>query len=110
MELGGKCPLIVDESAIIDFASTKVAFGKTLNSGQICIAPDYVFVHESKIKDFVKACEAKFKAFYGDNEDGSEIQGHMINDFHCQRVAELLKTAGGTVICGGKVNFEAKHV
>ena len=50
LELGGKCPMIVDHNAQIDFTSAKAAFGKTFNSGQICIAPDYVFVHESKVK------------------------------------------------------------
>lgn len=110
LELGGKCPLIVDDTCNIDFTCTKVAFGKTLNSGQICIAPDYVFVHESKLKEFVKQCEARFKEFYGSNPEGSELQGHMINDFHTDRVAELLRTAGGTVICGGKVNRETKHI
>jgi len=65
--------MIVDETAVIDFTSTKAAFAKTLNSGQICIAPDYVFVHESKIKEFIKSCAAKFKEFYGDSMEGSEI-------------------------------------
>ena len=55
LELGGKCPLVVDHDAEMDFSSGKIAFGKTLNSGQICIAPDYVFVHESRIKEFIES-------------------------------------------------------
>jgi len=55
LELGGKCPLIVDHNAAMPFTSGKVAFGKTINSGQICIAPDYVFVHESRIKEFIES-------------------------------------------------------
>jgi len=47
--------MIVDYNAAIDFTSSKAAFGKTFNSGQICIAPDYVFVHESKVKEFIEA-------------------------------------------------------
>lgn len=110
LELGGKCPLIVDHSASIDFASTKVAFGSTLNSGQICIAPDYLFVHESKLQDFIRDVEVKFKQLYGEKPNGSDVQGHMINDFHTNRVAELLEGAGGKIICGGKVNREAKYI
>ena len=73
LELGGKCPLIIDHSANIDFSSTKAAMAKTMNSGQICIAPDYVFVHESKLKEFVKECELRFKRMYGEKPEGSEL-------------------------------------
>jgi len=45
----------------MDFSAGKIAFGKTINSGQICIAPDYVFVHESRIKEFIEAVQVKFK-------------------------------------------------
>ena len=90
LELGGKCPLVVDYNAQIDFTSSKVAFGKTINSGQICIAPDYVFVHESRIKEFIEAVQLKFKQMYGERLEGSEYQGKMINDFHTDRVQKLI--------------------
>ena len=83
LELGGKCPLVVDHDSAIEFASIKAAFGKTVNSGQICISPDYVFVHESRLKDFVEAVQLRFKEMYGEKPDGCEYQGKMINDFHC---------------------------
>lgn len=47
---------------------------------------------------------------FGEKPEGCELQGKMINDFHCKRVKGLLETAGGTVICGGKVNLEARHI
>ena len=61
LELGGKCPMIVDYNAQIEFTSSKAAFGKCFNSGQICIAPDYIFVHESKVKEFIEEVQVKFK-------------------------------------------------
>lgn len=110
LELGGKCPLIVDHNAQMDFSSAKIAFGKTINSGQICIAPDYVFVHESRIKEFIESVQLRFKEMYGEKPDGSELQGKMINDFHTDRVAKLIDGAGGTLICGGKVNKKVRHI
>lgn len=110
LELGGKCPLIVDHSAAMDFSTGKIAFGKTVNSGQICIAPDYVFVHESRIKEFVEGIQVKFKQMYGEKPEGSEFQGKMINDFHTERVKKLIDTAGGKIVCGGNMNKEARHI
>lgn len=53
LELGGKSPTIIDESASAPYAATKILFGKLPNCGQICIAPDYIFCHESKIQEFI---------------------------------------------------------
>lgn len=110
LELGGKCPAVIDHDAQMDFTASKISFGKFFNSGQICIAPDYVFVHESRVKEFVQQIEVAHKSMFGEKPEGCELQGKMINDFHCKRVKGLLETAGGTVICGGKVNLEARHI
>jgi len=69
-----------------------------------------VFVHETMLKDFVKQVEIRWKQMYGEKPTGDENMGKMVNDFHTNRVAQLLETAGGTVICGGKVNREAKYI
>ena len=64
MELGGKCPTIVDQGCDISNAAAKVSFGRFSNSGQTCIAPDHVYVHEN-IKDiFLRDLEAKVKCMY----------------------------------------------
>ena len=110
MELGGKCPLVIDENANMDFTATKVGWGKTVNSGQICIAPDYVFVHESRAKEFIESVTVKIKQMYGEKPEGSEYMGKMINTFHTERVQNLIKGAGGTLVCGGTTNLEAKHI
>lgn len=76
----------------------------------ICIAPDYVFVHESRIKEFIEAVQIKFKMMYGEKPEGSEFQGKMINDFHTDRVQKLIEGAGGTLVCGGGVNKAVRHI
>lgn len=68
LELGGKCPMIVDEGADLTNAATKCAFAKTINSGQTCIAPDYVLVHEKLLKEFVTLVKKKFEEFYPDKD------------------------------------------
>lgn len=110
LELGGKCPFIVDSDADINTAATKCMMAKTLNSGQVCIAPDYVMVHEKVLKRFVEACQRKLKDFFDDPSKLSAYQGMMVNKFHTERMKRVIATSGGKVVCGGQVNIEARHV
>ena len=73
LELGGKCPAIIDHDAQMDFTSSKISFGKFFNSGQICISPDYVFVHETRVKEFVKQIEEAHKSMFGEKPTGCEL-------------------------------------
>ena len=68
LELGGKCPFIVDQDADINTAASKCMWAKTLNSGQVCIAPDYVLVHEKRLKAFVEACQQKLQEYFPDKD------------------------------------------
>jgi aldehyde dehydrogenase (NAD+) len=63
LELGGKSPVIVDETADIPVAARRIAFGKVLNAGQTCIAPDYLFIHESVKEAFVEAYRSALQEF-----------------------------------------------
>jgi aldehyde dehydrogenase (NAD+) len=110
LELGGKCPFIVDIDADINTAATKCMSAKTLNSGQVCIAPDYVLVHEKVLKKFVEKCQEKLKDFFGDPSKLSPFQGMMVNKFHTERIQRVIATSGGKIVCGGKVNVEGRHV
>jgi aldehyde dehydrogenase (NAD+) len=69
LELGGKSPVFVDENTNIDHAAAKVAWLKCMNAGQICIAPDYVLVHERVHDAFVQALVKKIRSFYGETEE-----------------------------------------
>jgi len=98
LELGGKSPCIVDDSADISAAARRIAFGKALNSGQTCVAPDYLLVQE-KIKDKLMAeISACWDAFYG-NALESPQWPRMVNEKHYRRVMALI--AGEKVYCGG---------
>jgi aldehyde dehydrogenase (NAD+) len=110
LELGGKCPSVVDTSADINFAANKVAFGRFNNSGQTCLAPDYAIVHESVKDQFVDALQKQLRNMYGNEENGSPDMGKIITDWHCDRLKSLIDSSKGKVVCGGKVNRNIKYV
>ncbi len=105
LELGGKSPTIVDETANIATAAKRIAWGKFLNSGQICIAPDYVLVHESKKDAFVEAVNKTLNDFFGNNAAESPAYTHMVNEKHTARVVGYIQDSvskGAKVLRGGK--------
>jgi len=86
LELGGKSPTIVDETANIDLAAKRVAWGKYVNNGQVCIAPDYLFVHESKKEEFITAFKKYMKEFYSNNPAQETSYARIVNNRHYHRV------------------------
>lgn len=102
LELGGKSPVIVDKTANVDEAARKIAWGKFYNSGQICIAPDYLLVHEAIRDEFLAKLRANMSAFY------TEGRGSMIvNDRHAARVKRLVDDAvarGAEIVAGGAMH------
>ncbi|HEY2092473.1 MAG TPA: aldehyde dehydrogenase family protein [Thermoanaerobaculia bacterium] len=84
LELGGKSPVIVDRSANLDEAARKIAWGKFFNSGQICIAPDYLLVDESIRAPFAEKLRAAIDAM------GADSRGILVNEQHAARVRQLL--------------------
>lgn len=106
LELGGKSPAIVDESAEISSSAQKIAWGKFLNNGQTCIAPDYLYVHEKINFQFLQALEHAIAGFYG---TGSEIAtskdyARIVNKRHFNRIKHLVDEAvllGAKILIGG---------
>lgn len=90
LELGGKSPCIVDESANLSLAAKRLVFGKFLNCGQTCVAPDYVLVHESARDAFVDKVLYWTKRMYGEHPLENSAYGKMINEKHFQRVLGLI--------------------
>ncbi|MFR2266006.1 MAG: aldehyde dehydrogenase family protein, partial [Clostridium sp.] len=86
LELGGKSPVIVDKSANIRSAADKIIWGKTVNAGQTCVAPDYVMVHESIKNELIKEMKRSINDFYGDDIKVSESLGRIINERHFNRL------------------------
>lgn len=113
LELGGKSPTIVDETANLKIAAQRIAFGKWLNNGQVCIAPDYVLVHESISKEFMDQIKKALNSFYGKDASASESYNRIVNDKHYQRVEGYLQDAlekGATLAHGGKSDGEQNYM
>ena len=102
LELGGKSPCIVDASANIKLAAKRIVFGKYLNCGQTCVAPDYILC-ERGVKDaFVKAVVEEIKKQYGDEPLKNKDYGKIINEKHFTRLCGLIDEK--KVIIGGNTN------
>jgi aldehyde dehydrogenase (NAD+) len=112
LELGGKNPVIIDETADLDDTAKKIVWGKFLNGGQTCVAPDYAYVHESICDKFFKIVTEKLEIAYKelkDNDKNNRNFTHIINDHHYSRLKMLYDDAlknGATTIAGG--NFDSK--
>jgi aldehyde dehydrogenase (NAD+) len=104
LELGGKSPVVIDESANIAKAAKSVVWGKFANCGQTCIAPDYAYVHESCLPQFIGAARDAIAKMYG-NPAESPDYCRMINQRHFERVCRLIDDAaarGAAILTGGE--------
>ncbi len=110
LELGGKSPTIVDQSADLDLAAQNIMWGKYTNDGQTCIAPDHVFVHESVKDAFVANCKAMLEKAFGADGEAQKQSPHLariVNTRHTERIKSLLddaKARGARVLVGGMVS------
>lgn len=101
LEMGGKSPVIVDETANIKVASERICFGKFTNAGQTCVAPDYILVHESVKDDLITALSKTLREFYGQNIQQSPDYGRIVNLKHYHRLTSLLNSAQMNIVFGG---------
>ncbi len=107
LELGGKSPTIIDETANLKLAAINVMWAKFANAGQTCIAPDYVFVHESVKEKWVECCREQLTKAYGatmGEQKNSSHLAHIVNARHTSRIKTLLddaKANGARVLTGG---------
>ena len=113
LELGGKSPTIVDETANIDMAARRVAWGKFINNGQICIAPDYLFVHESKKEAFITAVKEHLKIFFTENALNEKSYNRIVNNRHFERVKSYVDDAmvkGAKIEIGGDFDGDQDYI
>jgi aldehyde dehydrogenase (NAD+) len=89
LELGGKSPCIVDESANIELAAKRIAWGKLINAGQTCVAPDYLYVHESVKEKLLNEIAENVKSMYGDDPKKSMFYPRIIHERALQRLSDL---------------------
>ncbi|MGI8796999.1 MAG: aldehyde dehydrogenase family protein [Acidimicrobiia bacterium] len=108
LELGGKSPVIVTADADLDVAARRVAWGKFLNAGQTCIAPDYALVARDIEDAFVERLAKVINDFYGPDPKASPDYARIVNDRHFRRLDALL--ADGTPALGGETDAEQRYI
>ena len=108
LELGGKSPCIINRTADIAVAAKRIAWGKTLNSGQTCIAPDYILIHKDIKDDFVKAFAAEVENLHGKDIKADRHYVRMVNDRAFERVTGYFKD--GDIIYGGRTDASERFI
>jgi aldehyde dehydrogenase (NAD+) len=107
LELGGKSPVVIDSTADLKRAANSICFGKFANNGQTCIAPDYVYVHQSVKQDFLSAMTNAIEEKYGSQQDliSNSDYCRIVNQAHFQRISGLINSAvqeGASIYQGGE--------
>lgn len=108
LELGGKSPCIIDKTADIKTAAKRIAWGKTLNSGQTCIAPDYILIHKDVKEAFVKEFAEEVRTLHGNDIKEDRHYVRMVNDKAFERVTGYFKD--GRIIYGGRTDAESRFI
>ena len=107
LELGGKSPIIVDETANLPLAARRIAFGKVLNAGQTCVAPDYLMIEKSVEAPFIEEYKKALADFFPDGDMSGMVR--IINDKHFERVCNILDNSGNIAI-GGARDAETRFI
>lgn len=108
LELGGKSPCIVDKNVNINETAKRIIFGKYLNCGQSCTAPDYILVHKSAKHDLINALKKNVIEMYGENPEGNDEYPRIISDGHFDRICSLIDEKH--VVFGGHSNKEKLYI
>lgn len=108
LELGGKSPCIVDRDCKVELAAKRIVWGKAMNSGQTCVAPDYIYVHKDIEKEFIKKLEEEIKTQFGEEPLKSEDYSKMVNEREFNRVLSYIDK--DKLVFGGNYNKEALQI
>lgn len=108
LELGGKSPCIIEETANLQLAARRLVFGKFINSGQTCVAPDYVLVQKSVKDEFLKYLLSEIKSQYGEDPLNNKSYGKIINQKHFERLIKLME--GEKVLIGARYDENAQKI
>ena len=109
LELGGKSPCIVDRSANLRVAARRIMWGKLMNAGQVCIAPDYLLVDETVEDELLAHMAAAIREFHGDDPHASPDFARIVNQRHFQRLMRLIE-GGGEVYLGGQAREDELYI
>ncbi len=108
MELGGKSPAIVDLDADLPAAARRIAWGKFLNAGQTCVAPDYVLLHAAVKDAFLDLLKRTITLFYGNEPSASPDYARIVNNAHFDRLAGYLRS--GDIVIGGEMDRRTRYI
>ena len=108
LELGGKSPCIVDRDANLKVAASRIVWGKYINAGQTCIAPDYLFVHQSVKKELMELMKQKIIEYFGDNPKASPDYVRIATVAKTERLSQFLK--GASIVTGGEIDLESHYI
>ena len=108
LELGGKSPALVEPDADLAVSARRVAWGRFMNAGQICVAPDYVLVHEDAHDAFIAALRTAITGFYGADPKQSPDFARIVNARHFERIAALIEP--GKVVIGGETDAAERYI
>ncbi|MBL4754097.1 MAG: aldehyde dehydrogenase [Flavobacteriales bacterium] len=107
LEMGGKNPTIVDDDFNIDTVAKRIAWGKCLNAGQLCVAPDYVLVRRQVKEQLVAELKKAITEFYGDDPSKTDDYGRIVNDQHFNRIKNMIE---GDVVHGGRTDEKTRYI
>lgn len=113
LELGGKSPTVIDKNCDLNKAAKRVIWAKLINNGQVCIAPDYVLIHEDIKNKFIKLVINNIKKFYGDNVNNSESYCRIVNKNHFKRLKNLIDDSlkkNSKILYGGKTDSNENYI
>lgn len=108
LELGGKSPCLVEPDIHVEHSARRIIWGKFLNAGQSCVAPDYLLVHRGIKEQLVSTMKDCLREFYGENPAQSPDYGRIINNQHFNRLSQFL--GDGKIIVGGETNAESRYI
>lgn len=110
LELGGKSPVIVDKTANLKISAKRIMWGKLINAGQTCVAPDYVLAHEDIYEELIKELENTIIEFYGVDIKNNKDFGRIINEKHFNRLNNIIENDKDKIVFGGEVDFDKRYI
>ncbi|MCC3863168.1 aldehyde dehydrogenase [Terrisporobacter petrolearius] len=110
LELGGKSPVIVDNTADLKVSAKRILWGKLTNAGQTCVAPDYLLAHEHIYEELIEELKNTIVEFYGNDIINNKEFGRIINEKHMNRLNNILENDKDKIVVGGDVDFEQRYI
>ena len=110
LELGGKSPAIVDQTANLEVAAKRIVWGKFTNTGQTCVAPDYLLVHKDVYDRFMKILKETIRSFYGKNPLKSPDYGRIVNLKQFDRLQQIIVDERDAITYGGRIDRDDLYI